>query len=96
VRSLTLPRSGRGFGPGGNDADVAPEDLYFRDQTKRATRRPAKPAAVDTDMGEEEADISSRTERILCYRSDSGEGGVRGVGKGGRGNEKQAGEPNIF
>lgn len=44
VKSLILPTSGKGFGPGGRDAVEA---LDFRSQMKRVTRRHARHAKVD-------------------------------------------------
>lgn len=46
VRSLILPKTGTGFGPGGKDAVEA---LGFRNQIKRATRKLARPARIGAE-----------------------------------------------
>lgn len=64
VRSLTLPNTGIGFGPGGNAAVGEALLAFFRNQTKRATRRavsPTKPEVLIT----------------IKDRAESGKGGKR-------------------
>jgi len=43
-RWKTFPNNGKGFGPGGKDAEEA---LGFRNQTKKATRRQAEAANTE-------------------------------------------------
>jgi hypothetical protein len=66
VRSLILPNSGTGFGPGGKDAEA----FDFWIHMKRATRRQAKPARMEgeIDMGKADRCYNSGKEQMVATR----------------------------